>query len=468
MTAASIEPGSFRDRTNRIFYHEGAVLRGLNGRALEEWEALSSTNFFDHLLADGKIVPTTRVPVDGLRGAEELENWAGILKHQRIPFVSYPYEWCFSMLKDAALLQLELLETALGEGMTLKDATPFNFQWIGSRPVFIDIASFERMSPGEPWAAYRQFCEMFLYPLLLQAYREIPFHAWLRGHIDGIEAEHCMNLMSARDLLRPGVLTHVFLQAKAQSRYGGSDADIKTDLRTAGFHTRLITANVRRLRRLLERLTWKTARSTWSDYANANSYTDLDREEKAAFVRAVVGSRRWGLVWDLGCNTGTFSRIAAENADQVVAMDADHLAIEHLYQCLKREGHQTILPLVSNLADPSPRLGWRGTERGTLADRGRPSLTLCLALIHHVAITANIPVADFVDWLRSLGTCLVIEFVTRDDPMVRTLLRNKRDDYDDYDRDHFEHCLEDAFKVEQCAQLACGTRVLYHCTLPAN
>jgi hypothetical protein len=468
MNTTSVEPGSFRDRTNRIFYRDGSVLRGLRGRALAEWEALSSTKFFDRLLREGKVVPTMRLGGGGLQNADELASWAAVLRHERIPFVSYPYEWCFGMLKDAALLQLELLDAALEEGMILKDATPFNCQWIGSRPVFIDVASFERLPPGEPWAAYRQFCEMFLYPLLLQAYREIPFHAWLRGHIDGVEAEHCMNLMSARDLLRPGVLTHVYLQAKAQSRYARSNADIKADLRTAGFHTQLITANVRRLRRLLERLTWKTARSTWSDYVSANSYTDLDREEKAAFVRDVVWSRRWRLVWDLGCNTGTFSRIAAENADQVVAMDADHLAIEHLYQRLKREGQQTILPLVSNLADPSPRLGWRGTERGTLADRGRPSLTLCLALIHHVAITANIPIADFVDWLRSLGTCLVIEFVTRDDPMVRTLLRNKRDDYDDYNRDHFERCLEDGFNIERCVQLACGTRVLYHCSPPAN
>lgn len=464
MTTHSTDPGSFRDRTNRVFYHEGAVLRGLNGRALREWEALSSTDFFQRLLAEGKIVPTTRVPPGELRDAHHMGNWAGILRHERIPFVSYPYEWCFGMLKDAALLQLELLEAALREGMILKDATPFNVQWIGARPVFIDIASFERLAPGEPWAAYRQFCEMFLYPLLLQAYREIPFHPWLRGRIDGIEAEHCMNLLSARDLLRPGVLTHIYLQAKAQSRYAQTQADIKRDLRTAGFNTALIKTNVRRLRRLIEGFRWKRTRSTWSDYAIANSYADGDREEKVAFVREVVGSRRWGLAWDLGCNTGTFSRITAENAEGVVAMDADHLVIERLYDSLKGQGQQKILPLVSNLADPSPRLGWRGTERGTLADRGRPSLTLCLALIHHVAITANIPIRDFVDWLRSLETCLVIEFVTRDDSMVRTLLRNKRDDYDDYDTAHFERCLGDGFDVVRRLPLASGTRILYYCT----
>ena len=150
------------------------------------------------------------------------DPWVAVLRHQTIPVVSYPYEWCFSMLQDAALLQIDLLLAALDEGMTLKDATPFNIQWIGTRPVFIDIGSFTAAAPGEPWAGYRQFCEMFLYPLFLQAYKDVPFHPWLRGSLEGVEAGHINRLMSARDRLRPGVFPHVYLLSKLQARYAST------------------------------------------------------------------------------------------------------------------------------------------------------------------------------------------------------------------------------------------------------
>jgi hypothetical protein len=456
------ELGSFRDREGRVFYHAGAVFRGLSQHALEEWEALSATTFFRRLMTEGQIVHTERVDPSRLSEVPYAGEWAALLQHQPIPFISYPYEWSFGMLKEAALLQLDLLLAALSERMILKDATPFNLQWIGTKPTFIDIPSFEKISPGEPWVGYRQFCQMFLYPLLLQAYKQVPFHPWLRGSIDGITPEHCRNLMSFRDLLRPGVLTNVALQAKAQARHAHTQRDIKADLRVAGFNHALIEANIRRLKKLIQRLTWSYPQSIWSEYDKTNTYSDTDRERKVAFVRDVVRSRPWCLVWDLGCNTGTFSRIAAENARSVVAMDADQVTIDQFYQELHGEGQTTILPLVSNIADPSPGLGWRGLERKSLTERGKPDLTLCLALIHHVVISANVPLKEFVDWLANLGTNVVIEFVSKADPMVQTLLRNKRDNYTDYEVNYFESCLAEAFHVARREELQSGTRTLYY------
>ena len=188
------------------------------------------------------------------------------------------------MLQDAALLQIDLLLAALDEGMTLKDATPFNIQWIGTRPVFIDIGSFTAAAPGEPWAGYRQFCEMFLYPLFLQAYKDVPFHPWLRGSLEGVEAGHINRLMSARDRLRPGVFPHVYLLSKFQARYASTHRNVRKDLRAAGFTAALITHNVRRMRHLVARLTWRRARSTWSEYADGNTYDQTDRARKKQFV----------------------------------------------------------------------------------------------------------------------------------------------------------------------------------------
>jgi SAM-dependent methyltransferase len=461
VTVVGLDPGSYRDRTSRVFLDGDEVFRALSIAALREWEALAATAFFGRAVADGRVVHTERVPASRAPSVRlPPGDWAAVLRHESVPFVSYPYEWPFGMLKDAALFHLELLLDALAEGLILKDASPFNVQWIGARPVFIDLGSFERLEPGDVWVAYRQFCEMFLYPLLLPALRDVPFQPWLRGRVDGIPAEVAAGLLGGRDLLRPAVFLHVWLQARLQARFGGTA--VRRALRSAEFSRAAIEANVRRLARTIRRLEWRRSRSTWSAYDRKHGYTDADQARKAAFVRAAVADRSPRLVWDLGCNTGRFSRLAAEAGAYVVAMDSDHLAIERLYQALKAERAGRILPLVVDLVDASPGLGWRGRERTPLPARGRPDLTLCLALVHHVVISANVPLAEFVDWLADLGGDLVIEFVTRLDPMVDRLLQNKTDHYHDYDVVPFERALARRFEVGRRETLASGTRILYH------
>ena len=454
------EYGSFRDRNARVFMRDGSVFRGLNQQASAEWDALAETRFFRRFSADGRLVATEKV--ESPAATNDPERWVSFLRHERIPFVSYPYEWCFGMLKAAALLQLDLLLAALDEQMILKDSSAFNVQWVGAEPVFIDIASFERLSPGDPWVGYRQFCEMFLCPLMLQAYKDVSFNAWMRGSIDGLGPSDCSRLFSLRDLLRPGVLKHVFLQAKLEARYAGTERNVRDDLRKAGFAKELILANVRGLRKLVARLDWRRRESEWSEYVDCGHYERVDQQKKVDFVRDVVSTKSRRLVWDLGCNTGTFSRLAAEGADYVVAQDGDHLAIERFWRDLSAEGNRKILPLVNNLADPSPALGWRGRERQALEQRGTPELVMCLALVHHMVITANVPMREFIDWLASLGGDLIIEFVTKDDPMVHTLLRNKHDNYDDYDLEFFERCLAENFEIGRREPLCEGRRIMYH------
>jgi hypothetical protein len=471
-TELRYDAGSYRDRDGRVFYGDaGEVLRALSPRALAEWDAVCATRFFKQAMADGRVVRTERVEAFSSRSEPGDPVWAGILRHETIPFVSYPYEWTFGMLKDAALLHLDLMQAALDENVTLKDGTAYNVQFVGSRPVFIDIASFERLVEGRPWAGYRQFCGTFLYPLFLQGYKNVAFHPFLRGCLDGIRPSECARLMSLRDLFRPGVLTHVCLHARLESDRGIQQNNLQQALPRAGFDKSLIKNNVASLARIITRLNWNPPASKWSGYQDCNSYSEADRRRKADFVRAAVASRQHDLVWDLGCNTGEYSLIAAEHAPRVVAMDGDHLAVERLYQLLKsRSGSApsgtatlgTILPLVCNVADPSPGMGWRGQERKSLAERGRPDLTLCLALIHHLVIDAGIPFRDLLSWLAGLETSLVIEFVDRTDPMVQTLLRNRTDGCDDYELANFERWLHEFFDVARSEQLESGTRTLYH------
>jgi hypothetical protein len=443
------------------------VRRALSERGLADWEVLAATDLFREGVAAGRLVATERVAQpDGLPAELDSANVAAVLRHDRIPVVSYPYEWPFGMLRDAALLELDLLLAALDEGLILKDASPYNVQWRGSKPVFVDVGSFERLREGEPWAGYRQFCTLALYPLLLQAYKNVPFQPWLRGSLEGIEPAQMRALMGFRDRFRRGVLTNVVLHAKLEGRY--ADHEVKGDLKRAGFHADLIRANARKLRKLVERLHWEPERTAWSGYGDANPYDEPDAAAKEAFVRASAGFRRRRLLWDLGCNDGRYTRIAAAEADYAVAVDADAAVVEALYRALRAEGSETILPLIGNVADPSPGLGWRGEERRPLADRGRPDLTLCLALVHHVSLSGNVPVRAFLDWLADLETEVVIEFPTREDPMVRRLIERKEPGANpDYETEAFERALEERWRVERRETLPSGTRILYRAIPPA-
>jgi hypothetical protein len=454
------EPGSYRDREGRVFYRDDKVYRTLSAAALANWRALEGTDFFARAMAEGRVVRTRGVELPADAPPAGAQPWAAALEHERVPFVSYPYEWSFGMLRDAALLQLRLLREALEEGFVLKDSSAYNLQWVGARPVFIDVPSFERLAAGEPWVGYLQFCQLFLYPLLLTAHRDVPFQPLLRGALDGVTPETAAGLLCGTDRLRRGVFTHVYLQAKLQAMTAGAAKSVKRELAESGFHRELILANVRKLERLVESLAWRRTSSTWVAYRESHGYSEEDHQAKRRFVAAAAAAAPRRLAWDLGANTGDFSRVCREHADYVVALDADALAIERLYQELKREGERAILPLVGNLVDPSPGLGWRGTERKTLAERGRPDLVLALALLHHLVISANVPLDEVVDWLASVGGDLVIEFVSKQDPMVARLLLNKEDRYADYDLARLEAALARRYAIENRLELGSGTRTL--------
>jgi hypothetical protein len=409
------------------------------------------------------------VQTEEVEGAEappalRAEEYDAVLRHELIPFVSYPYEWTPGMLRDAALLTLDINLASLDEDLVLKDATPYNVQFKGSRPLFLDVGSWEKIQPGEPWAGYRQFCMQFLYPLMLQAYKGMPFQPWLRGSIDGITPTQARSLMSFRDRFRKGTFTHVFLHARLDQSYsqrGRTGGDVKKELKSAGFGKELLRANIKKVRKAVEAADWHPPKSVWTAYRADNTYEDADNQAKADFIRSVSSQREWKLAWDLGANDGHYSRIIAEQARYVLALDLDPSTVELLYRDLKAEGNEQILPLVMNLTDPSPGLGWRGLERKAWTDRGKPELILALALLHHVSITGNVPVRQFVDWLADLGSHVVIEFMTREDPMVKRLLAAKRVDHEDYDRGFFERSVGQAFEIERTQELPSGTRILY-------
>ncbi|MBT8048939.1 MAG: class I SAM-dependent methyltransferase [Xanthomonadales bacterium] len=465
MDSLKVESGSFRDRDGRIYRSGDRIIRGVSQLALDEFQKLRATRFYEKFLKKGKLVESRVLPQNEIPVSEDIQaQWAGFIEHSVIPVVSYPYEWTFGMLREAALLQLDLVEAAILEGMTLKDATPYNFQFVSGRPVFIDIPSFETLPTGAPWSGYRQFCEMFLFPLMLQAYKGIHFQPFLRSSIDGVGIQTATKLFCLRDRLRKGVLTHVWLQAKLDSRYGGTSQNVRSELKSAGFNTELILANIRKMRKLVSGLSWHGDGSEWGSYEEIHNYSESDHLLKEAFVEECVAAGKAKLVWDIGCNTGQFSKIAAGHARSVVAMDLDHFAVERLYREVRAAKIEGILTLVQNVADPSPSWGWRNNERTELRTRARPELVLCLALIHHVVISANIPLEEFVGWLADTSDQLIIEYVSRSDDKVEALLRNKEDKYTDYTRQNLERTLEMHYRIARKLSLESGNRFLYWCS----
>ena len=458
------DPGSFRDPLSRVYVDDAAVWRGLSDAGLADFEAYAATDAYRRAQGDGRVVATTAVPV---ADAPVGEGWAGALRHDRVRVITYPYEWTFSMLKDAALLQLDLSREALAEGILTKDASSYNVQFDGARPVFIDVGSFERLVPGEPWPGYRQFCELFLNPLYLQAEVDVPFQPWLRGSVHGISPTDAAHVISSRGRFRRDLLTHVRLHARAEARYADADAerDVKGELERAGFGPKLIDAQMGNLRKAVERLEWKASASTWSTYSKRGHYTDDDLEAKEAFVAAATSALSGPAVLDLGANDGRFSRVAvAAGASLAIAVDGDHLVVDHLYRQLRTEGETRILPLVMDLSDPSPGIGWRSRERPPFVERVRPDLVLCLAVIHHLALSGTVPFPEIVDLLREFDAPLVVEMPHRDDPMAARLLARKRAGvFDHYDRPQWEAALRARFEVDEQVTLPSGTRTLYRC-----
>jgi hypothetical protein len=456
------DPGSFRDPRSRVFLADDGVYRGLSHEGLADWESVEAAPFFRSLVDERKVVATERV-----EGPPEIDgDWAAFLRHERVPLISYPYEWTFAMLRDAALLQIEVTRRALADGCITKDATAYNVQFDGTRPVFIDVGSFEPVQAGEPWPGYRQFCEHFLNPLVLQSVAGVPFQPWLRGSIRGIAPADVAPLIRGRHRLDRRLLVHVRMHARAQRRYDDRDpGDVRRELQQAGFGPKIVDAQLRNLGAAVESLAWKGDESTWSGYSERSHYDDADLTAKTELVERSVREVAPRVVLDLGANDGRFSSVALDaGASRVVAVDSDALVVDRLYQHLRRSGEERITPLLLDLADPSPGAGWRSRERPGFFDRVRPDLVLCLAVVHHLALTDTVPFPGIVELLADLDAPLVVEFPHRDDPMVTRLLARKRTGlFDHYDQPQWVEALGARFTIDEKVALPSGRRTLYRC-----
>ena len=384
-------------------------------------------------------------------------NSLRVIEPEPVPFVSYPYEWCFGELKDAALVTLAIQRQALQFGMSLKDASAYNIQFVGSKPVLIDSLSFEMYDEGKPWIAYRQFCQHFLAPLALMSRRDIRLGQLLRVHIDGLPLELASRLLPRRTWLDAGLLIHLHLHAQAQSRLTGRRLPSRGRMSREAMDELILS-----LQRTIQRLTWRPHGTPWADYELRKSYSGAAAEDKRGLVAEWVSRIRPSTIWDLGANAGVYSRIALEaGARMVVAFDLDPAAVERNYLQTRATHGERLLPLVLDLTNPSPALGWAHRERESFIARGPADLILALALVHHLAIANNLPLEMIGALLASVGRWHIIEFVPKSDSRVQQLLVSRQDIFPEYSPDGFEAALRKRFTVHARVQLTESDRQLY-------
>jgi len=393
---------------------------------------------------------------------EELDqsSWPGaaaILRPVRVPMISYPYEWCFGQLKDAALATLDIQRKAIDRGMWLKDASAYNIQFVGDRPILIDTLSFDPYPEGEPWPAYRQFCEHFLAPLVLTCLVDVRLARLQREYIDGIPLDLCASLLPGRTKLNPGLAIHVHAHAKAQATH----ADKKTSGSSGRVPKAGLLGMLDSLRSTIQHLEWKPEGTVWANYYNETNYTDAAFSEKKRLVGSMLDAMApiSGTVWDLGANTGEFSILVAERGINCISWDIDPAAVERNYRS-HRYGAK-LLPLLQDLTNPSPGAGWANRERDSLAERGPAQAILALALIHHLAIGNNVPLPDVAKYFASLAEWAVVEFVPKSDSQVQRLLASRKDIYDGYHIEGFESAFSESFELERRESIAGTERTLY-------
>lgn len=445
---------SFRDPSGMIYYYKGVLLRQINLVYQPHYDHLIDSGLFNCLVTEGLLIPHTEVAVTT---AIEPNKSYKVIQPEIVPFISYPYERCFSQLKDDALLTLRLQKKALDFGMSLKDASAYNIQRFNGKPVLIDSLSFERYIEGQPWTAYRQFCQHFLAPLALMSLRDIRLHNLLFFYLDGIPLDLANLLLPWKSYLNFSILTHIRWHAKIQKKHA---SDSKQNQKC--FMSRYsLLALIDHLQSTIANLRWEALDTEWAEYYDHTNYTEEAWNTKKNTIESFIELVSPKTVWDLGANTGFFSRLSSMKNIMTIAFDKDPAAVEKNYRLAVSRKESFLYPLVIDLANPSPSQGWAHGETTSITARGPADLVLALALIHHLAISNNLPLKKISDYLRTIGKWLVIEFISKDDSQVQRLLRYREDIFTNYSEAEFEWAFSNHFEIIKKIPLPNSKRTLY-------
>lgn len=446
-------PASFRDPSGFIFFAKGNYYRQVNQSYASNYELLMSSGLYAILTSEKKLIPHEVINENfGLSS-----DWYRTLLPTQLSTISYPYEWCFDQLKDAALLTLAVMRVALKHGMILKDASAFNVQFVGCKPLFIDSLSFEKYDTTKPWIAYRQFCECFLFPLLIGHYLKTGIQKMLTVYPEGIPVSLTAGLLPGKSRFNLAVWLHVFLQNSISAKKQESSTTQKN------FSNEKMDRLIDHLESSIKSLQISSSvRSTWNNYYDETILGNNYLAEKERTFRELIKDINVDTALDIGCNNGYFSRIIAEKNILVRAIDFDTQCINELYRSEKSKTTSNIIALCVDIANPTPAIGLRNQERSAFEDRGKSDLVAALALVHHMVLGRNIPFAEVAAQMAALTKKnLIIEFVPLDDEKSKQLIANKTDYHRPYDENSFENNFSGYFEIETKKKITGTERVMY-------
>lgn len=446
-------PASFRDPSGFLFQHSDRLYRQINATYASHYEEFLDSGLYKALVDQQLIIPHSEITPNWDLPEEAYK----IIQPETILFISYPFEWSFNQLKDAALTTLSIQKVAMEYGMSLKDSSAYNMQFHNGQPLLIDTLSFEHLVEGKPWMGYRQFCQHFLAPLALMALRDIRLGSLLRTYIDGIPLDLASALLPFRSRFNLSLLSHIHLHAAAEKRYAGKSVAKKSV--TMGTYG--LAGIIDNLERTVKKLNWQPQGTAWGAYYSIHNYGEQAFEHKKELVQQFFTETTATSVWDLGANTGVFSRIASEGGVPTIAFDIDPAAVDRNYLDCREKGETRLLPLLIDLTNPTPGLGWANQERTSILDRGKPDVVFALALIHHLAISNNVPFEDLADFFRKLSHWLIIEFVPKEDSQVQKLLANREDIFDGYNHATFEKIFGQHFNTHRKETIVSSSRTMY-------
>lgn len=446
---------SFRDKSGFVFEDEGIFYRQINH---------SYKNHYEHLMTSGlyKVLTPKRwlLSHEELSDADSMKSDEAykIIRPVQLTFISYPYSWSFGMLKDAALLTLKIQKLALKYGMILKDASAYNVQFIGSQPIFIDSLSFEIYTEGVAWMAYGQFCRHFLAPLALMAYKDVSLNKLLMAYLDGIPLPLASKLLPLKTHFNILIALHIHLHARTQVRL----QDKKVGKNHKSLSKNALLQLIESLESAIKKLNWRPKATEWHDYYD-KSVGKAYFEHKKDFVKVFLEQTApyTGRIMDLGANDGTFSQLAAKIGKDVLSFDIDPACVEQNYQTLKIQKDTRITPMIVDVTNPDPAIGWQNQERTSLWKRTNAQTTMALALIHHLCISNNIPLSMVAKWFSQITDNLIIEFVPKTDEKVQILLQNRLDIFDDYTIDNFIIHFSQYFDIKKQTTITPTERILF-------
>jgi hypothetical protein len=448
------EPGSFRDPSGFVYYQNKQVFRQIHDSYVKIFRKLDQSDFLPTLVKQHLLLPYKKVSSN--YAYNQQANL--VLQVEPIKFISYPYEWSFTQLKDAALLTLRLQKIALKHDCSLKDASAYNIQFHQGKPILIDLLSFEKYSPGKPWLAYQQFCEHFLGVLLLMRYTDLRLNQLQRIYHEGVPLDLVSRLLPKKTYFNFAILMHLHFHARNQQRHSAD----RQSRQQAFMSKRNLVALLENLESLIKSLTLTNKATEWGQYYTFTNYSTQAFKAKKKIVKAFIKLVKPKIVWDLGGNTGEFGRLSSKQRIFTVSFDIDPIAVDQNYRQSKIKGEKYILPLLMDLTNPSSSLGWALKERQSLSSRGPTDLILALALIHHLCISHNLPFSNVASFLKTLGSNLIIEFVPKTDSQVKKLLATREDIFTDYNQKSFEKTFSNHFQIIKKIPLRHGSqRVLY-------